>query len=101
MANVKNQVTQLSRTLPFLYGGQGLEWTRLGDESLVEVSVATIWGGMQPSILEVLPFEGYPEKSIATAMSIVGHYLSVLSSDIDIAKDLDCYTGMERWLLLL
>jgi hypothetical protein len=58
---------RLSRTLPFLYGDSGgLEWTVLGNQNLAEVSVATIWGGMQLSMLEALPFEGYPRKSIAT-----------------------------------
>ncbi len=83
VANVKNQVTWLSRTLPFLYGdgylGEESEWTCLGDQNLVEVSAATIWGGMQPSMLEALPFEGYPRRSIATAMSMVRHHFSVLS----------------------
>lgn len=101
VANVENQVAQLSKTLPFLYGnryGEVSEWTHLGDENLVEVSVATIWGGMQPSMLEALPFEGYPGRSIAKAMSMVKCHF-IISYNIDVAKDLACYSRMERWLI--
>lgn len=102
VADVEKQVVQLCKTLPFLYGncyGEVSKWTRLGDKNLVEVSAATIWGGMQPSMLEALPFEGYPGRSIAKAMSMVRCHLVIYYDSIDVAKDLACYSRMERWLI--
>lgn len=58
-----------------MYVFQGLSegqiWVELGDDVLVRVTAAMVYGGKRPPSLSLPPIGGYPETSVAKAVAQV------------------------------
>ena len=70
--DIREKVQSLLTTLPFMYGNddQGnTVWQTLGDRTLIEVTAAVVYGPTQPSLMENMPYNGYPMSVVALVLS--------------------------------
>lgn len=73
-ADIREKVQSLLTTLPFMYGNNdrgNTVWQTLGDRTLIEVTAAMAYGPTQPSLMENIPYDGYPMSLVAAALSTV------------------------------
>ena len=73
-ADIREKVQSLLTTLPFMYGNDdrgNTVWQTLGDRTLIEVTAAVAYGPTQPSLMENIPYDGYPMSLVAAALSTV------------------------------